>query len=162
MNFEQVNTLCMSEDASPWMPFAPYNDAVQVKYFRADPVRGEVLATFKLPAGELLPLHHHTGTITIFTVQGRWRFLEHDWVATPGSVVFAPSSLRHTPQALPEEENEVLVFCAIVGELHFLDSQGNALAVENWKTAVNRYLAHCKVHGIAPRDITSFETTVET
>ena len=30
------------------------------------------------------------------------------------------------------------------------------LAVENWKTSVNRYLAYCKSQGIVPKDITSF------
>ena len=156
MNFERVNTGCMDDDAYPWMPFAPYSNEVMVKYFKADPVRGEILAMLKVPPGVSLPMHHHTGTVIVYTVQGKWRYLEHDWIAGPGSCVYETASSRHTPLAIPGEKHDVIVFNVIVGELHYLDDKGNTLAVENWKTSINRYLAYCKTHNLVPKDITSF------
>ena len=54
------------------------------------------------------------------------------------------------------EKDDVIAFNVIVGELHYLDDKGNTIAVENWKTSVNRYLAYCKSKGITPKDITGF------
>ncbi len=156
MNFDRINTSCMDDEAYPWMPYAPYSQVVKVKYFKADPVRGEILAMIKAPPGISLPTHHHTGTVIVYTVQGRWRYLEHDWIAGPGSCVFETASSRHTPLAIPGEMEDVLTFNVIQGELHYLDDKGTTTAVENWKTSINRYLAYCKAHNLAPRDITRF------
>ncbi len=156
MNFERVDTGFMDDDAYPWMPFAPYSDLVMIKYFRADPIRGEIIALFRLPPGVSLPMHHNTGTTIVYTVQGKWRHLETDWIAGPRSVVFEPASSRHTPLAMAEQEGDVIVLNVIVGETHYLDDRGNTFAIENWKTAVNRYIAFCKAQGLTPKDITSF------
>jgi 2,4'-dihydroxyacetophenone dioxygenase len=156
MNFERVDTSLMDDDAYPWMPFAPYSDLVEIKYFRADPIRGETIALLKVPPGVSLPMRHNTGTVIVYTVQGKWRHLESDWVAGPGSVVFEPASSRHTPQAIAGQQGDVIVLNVIVGETHYLDAVGNTVAIENWKTAVNRYIAHCKAQGFAPKDLTSF------
>ena len=51
---------------------------------------------------------------------------------------------------------EVLVLNIIVGELVYLDADDKVIAIENWKTAMQRYLDHCKAHGIEAQDITSF------
>ena len=47
------------------------------------------------------------------TVQGRWKYLEHNWVAGPGSVVIETSTSRHTPQALADGTDDV-----IIGQMH--------------------------------------------
>jgi hypothetical protein len=44
----------------------------------------------------------------------------------------------------------------IVGDLVFLGEDGQVLAIENWKTGLQRYLAFCEQTGIAPRDLTAF------
>jgi hypothetical protein len=101
-------------------------------------------------------MHHHTAPSSSTRWQGKWRYLEHDWIAGPGSCVYETASSRHTPLAIAGEKHDVIVFNVIVGELHFIDDKGNTLAVENWKTSVNRYLAYCKTHNLVPKDITSF------
>lgn len=69
MLFESINTGCLDGDDTPWVPFAPYSDEVFVKYFKIDPVRGEIVALLKMPAGAEMPRHHHTGTVIVYTVQ---------------------------------------------------------------------------------------------
>jgi 2,4'-dihydroxyacetophenone dioxygenase len=47
--------------------------------------------------------------------------------------------------------------CGIVmGDLVFVDENDKVLAIENWKTALQRYLAYCEKHGIKPQDLTAF------
>lgn len=156
MNYENVATGLMNDEDYPWVPFLPYSDAVFIKYFKADPVRGELIAMLKVPAGASLPMHHHTGTVIVYTVQGKWRYLEHDWIAGPGSCVFETASSRHTPHAITGEKDDVITFNIVTGELHFIGPDGKTMAVESWKSSVDRYLAYCKAKGIPPRDLTSF------
>ncbi|EYS90419.1 cupin [Cupriavidus sp. SK-4] len=157
MLFESINTGCLDSNDTPWMPFAPYSNDVMVKYFKIDPVRGETITLLKAAAGMEMPRHHHTGTVIVYTVQGSWRYKEHDWIAHAGSVVYETASTRHTPQAAYVEGPDIITFNIVAGELLYLDDKDNIIAVENWKTSMDRYLNYCKANGIKPKDLSVFE-----
>ncbi len=155
MNYEQVQTGVIDHESLPWVPFTPYSDQVFLKYFKLDPVRGEMVALMKAPAAMQLPKHHHSGTVIVYTLEGRWKYAEHDWIAGPGSVVYETAATSHTPQGV-STEGDILTFNIVVGDLVFLDADDKVMAIENWRTGLQRYLDHCKKNGITPRDITSF------
>jgi 2,4'-dihydroxyacetophenone dioxygenase len=155
LNYETINTGVIDDASTPWIPFTPYSDVIFVKYFKIDPVRGEIIVMLKGPAGASLPKHHHSGTVIVYTVQGSWRYLEHDWIAGPGSVVYETASTRHTPMAMPGKD-DVITLNITQGELMILDADERVVAVENWRTAMQRYLDYCRAQGIAPRDLSSF------
>ncbi len=157
MTSEPIDTSCITDDSIPWMPFLPYSDLVSVKLYRADPVRGEVISVLRAPPGVELPRLHHAGTTTIYTVQGRWKYREHDWVAGPGSVVIEHPASQHTPQSLPDGTDDVIMFMVTQGELLMLDEEGKVVGTENWRTAVDRYLAYCRANGLEPRDLTGLD-----
>ena len=142
----EVETKNVSGDDLPWVPFTPYSDEVFLKYFRIDPVRGEME----------LPTHYHTGIVIGHTIRGAWRYLEHDWVSRAGATVYETAGSAHTPQSVGDEDAEVFFF--LVGELEFVDADGNLLARENWKTSLQRYHGFCEANGIEPHDLTSFAT----
>jgi len=50
----------------------------------------------------------------------------------------------------------VLTLVQVNGDLLFLDDKDNIVALENWKTSLNRYLAYCEQHDIEPKDLTAF------
>lgn len=156
MSFEQVNTALIDADTLPWVPFEPYTPEVHIKLLKADPVRGETITLLRVPISMELPRHHHTGTVIVYTVAGAWRYKEHDWIARPGSVVFETAATVHTPVAVRGHGNEVITLNITVGELLYTDEAGRVVAIENWRTLVDRYLAYCKKQGIEPRDVTSF------
>jgi hypothetical protein len=146
----------VTDDASiPWIPFAPYSDTVMVKYFKLDPIRGEVIALLKAPASTVMPRHYHSGTVIVYTIQGEWKYQEHDWVATPGSVVYETAASSHTPQA-SDSTGDVIALNIVSGDLVYLDDNDRVVAVENWKTALERYPAYCEANGMTPRDLTAF------
>jgi 2,4'-dihydroxyacetophenone dioxygenase len=155
MLFETIDTGAINAEDTPWIPYAPYSDDVLIKYFKIDPVRGETVSLLKLPPGAKLATHHHTGTVIVYTVQGSWKYIEHDWVSRAGGVVYETASTRHTPIVVSEDET-VIVFNIVGGELLYLDDQGKVVATENWRSAMNRYLEHCRKSGIVPRDLSSF------
>jgi hypothetical protein len=155
VNFETISTGCLNDDESPWIPFTPYDDRVLLKYFKIDPVQGEVVAMMKSPPGIEMARHHHTGTVIVYTVSGAWKYKEHDWIARVGSCVYETAATSHTPQVLDGTE-DLLVFNVVKGELVYLDESDNVLAVETWRTHMARYLDYCKSHGIEPRDLSRF------
>jgi quercetin dioxygenase-like cupin family protein len=157
MFFEHVEASCISDESMPWMPLglAP---GVEVKFFKADPIRGEVIALLKAPADAKLPRHHHSGTVVVYTLKGKWKYKEHDWVAGPGSIVYETAASTHTPEVVStgSEDGYVVTLVQVNGDLLFLDGSDNIVAIENWKSGLQRYLAYCEQHGIEPKDLTAF------
>lgn len=152
---KEIVTSNVKADSVPWVPFTPYSDEVFLKYFKIDPIHGEILVSMRFPPGIQLPTHYHTGTVIGHTIKGAWRYLEHGWVSEAGDTVYETAASSHTPESVGDEGAEV--FFVIVGELLFLDEGGNIVARENWKTSIQRYEAYCQANGIGAQDLTSFE-----
>jgi hypothetical protein len=155
MYHEHVQTSVIDDESLPWVPFAPYSNDVFLKYFKLDPIRGETIVLMKVPAGVELPRHHHSGTVIVYTIEGRWKYKEHDWIAGPGSEHIETAASSPTPQAV-SKDGHLVVLNIIVGDLVFLSEDGQMLATENWRTGLQRYLAYCEQAGIEPRDLTAF------
>jgi 2,4'-dihydroxyacetophenone dioxygenase len=155
---ENVVTSHVDAESLPWVPFTPYSDEVMLKYFKIDPVRGEVVAGFRMPVGADLAAHYHTGTVIVYNVRGSWRYLEHEWVSRPGDVIYETAASLHKPVVVGDEDVETVTIT--MGELLFLDDAGNIIARENCKTSLERYVAYCEANGLEVQDLTSFEGDV--
>jgi quercetin dioxygenase-like cupin family protein len=155
MYYEKIDTALIDAEALPWHPFLPYADNVFVKLLKVNPVSGEWVTLLKAPAQMRLPRHHHSGTVMVYTLRGSWRYLEHDWIATPGSFVYETAGSRHTPVAVGEDE--VVTLNIVQGDWNLMTDDDQVLAIENWKSVMQRYLAHCHTKDIAPVDVSSFE-----
>jgi 2,4'-dihydroxyacetophenone dioxygenase len=151
---QAIQAILVDAESVPWIPFAPYSELVHVKYYRLDPVRGETIAMFKAPAGVLLPRHRHPGIAITYTLEGRWKYREHDWIAGPGSVVFDHAASCHTPEVV-EPQGEIQVLSVASGDVTLLGDDGQVLGVENWMSALERYHAYCRRQRILPRKLTS-------
>lgn len=154
MSLQDIDTRCIADDSLPWLPLSPHADLASIKLLSADPVRGEVIVVLRAPPGIELPRHRTTGPTTIYTVQGRWKFREHDWVAGPGSLVIEPATTCHTPVILGDGTDDAIMFITSGGDLLLLDPEGRVVGLENWRTAVDRYLDHCRAHDLVPRNLT--------
>ncbi len=155
MNSEDVDTRCVTDDSLPWLPLTPQADLVSVKLLSADPVRGEFIMVLRAPPGIELPRHRTSAATTIYTVQGRWKYREHDWIVGPGSLVIESASACHTPQILADGTDDAILFVLVGGDLQLLDAEDRIVGVENWRTAVNRYLTYCRAHDLPPRNVTT-------
>ena len=144
-----------ADDSLPWTPITPHSELVSVKLYAADTARGEVIILLRAPPGVELPAHRSTGQTTIYTLQGRWQYREHDWVAGPGNVIIEPAGVSHTPQVLPDGTDDVILFIVADGDLLLLDAWGRVVGTENSRTAVDRYLTYCRANDIRPRDLTT-------
>ncbi len=154
MYYETIDTALIDAEALPWHPFLPYADDVFIKLLKVNPVNGEWVTLLKAPAHVQLPRHHHAGTVMVYTLSGQWRYLEHDWVATPGSFVYETAGTRHTPVGVGKDD--VVTLNIVQGDWNLMSEDDQVLAIENWKTVMQRYLDHCKTHGLQPVDVSSF------
>ncbi|NEW55066.1 cupin [Nocardia cyriacigeorgica] len=150
---KQLDVNYMSGDDNPWIPFTPLSDDVLLKYWKIDPVRGEIVVSMRVPAGVELAPHYHTGIVVVHTVKGVWRYKENDWTARAGDTVYEVAGSSHTPEGI--EDSETFLF--MIGELLFVDQDNNLLWQENHKTSIERYTNYCAAHGITPRDLSNWE-----
>ncbi|SEB19205.1 alpha/beta fold hydrolase [Variovorax sp. YR216] len=154
MFYETIDTALIDVESLPWMPFAPYSDTIFLKLIKVDPVSGQWITLLKLPPHTELPMHHHAGTVMVWTIAGQWKYIEHDWVAGPGSFVFETAGSRHTPISVGEDE--VITLNIVQGDWNLMSPEGAVLAIENWKLMMDRYLNFCRSQDIEPVDVSSF------
>jgi 2,4'-dihydroxyacetophenone dioxygenase len=71
--------------------------------------------------------HYHTGTVHGFTLRGHWRYLEHDWIAKPGTFIFEPAGEAHTLVITDDSPEPVIIFFVVDGALVYLDKPVNGI-----------------------------------
>ena len=82
-----------SEKESPWVPFGP-NAAI--RHLAFDPRHNIFMNMLWIKSAGVIGTHKHRGTVVMMCLEGSTRYLEYDWVATPGSFIYEPPGLTHT------------------------------------------------------------------
>jgi 2,4'-dihydroxyacetophenone dioxygenase len=154
MNVEKITTSYVDAQSYPWIPFTPYSNEVFIKVLKIEPVSGTFVTLLKAPATMRLPKHHHCGTVMVYTIKGTWKYIEHDWTATPGSFVYETAASVHTPIAVAGDE--IITLNIQVGDSLYLDDKDNIIAVENWKSVMKRHVEFHKARGTVAPDLTDF------
>jgi len=103
-------------DDIPWATLERPWGTTSMKLLHVDLHTNSFTNVIRWPAGITLPRHRHTGTVHAYTFSGRWRYLEYDWVATPGSLVYEPPGTTHT---LVTEEPTEAMFVVFGGFIYF-------------------------------------------
>ena len=111
-----------SDDDSPWVPFGP---TAAIKHLSFD-VRRNLFSNILWVKGPgTIGTHFHRGTITRVVLEGSVRYLEYDWVATPGGLILEVPGESHT--LVTEHPDPMKVFFVVSGPLMWLDEQGNTV-----------------------------------
>ena len=87
---------------------------------------GEVLRVRK---GGVLSRHRHPSPVHGFVISGRWRYLEHTWVAEEGSYVFEPPGEIHTLTV--DDCDEMQTVFIICGPVLYIDDADTVVHVED-------------------------------
>ncbi|HET9309532.1 MAG TPA: 2,4'-dihydroxyacetophenone dioxygenase family protein [Candidatus Sulfotelmatobacter sp.] len=142
------DALYIPANDTPWFPYG--QSGCDVQLIQADPATGRWLVKLRGPAGGNLGIHRHYGSVLALTLRGAWRYLEHDWVARTGDIIHETPGSVHTLVLVEESE----VFFAVDGALAYLDSQGQTLAHEDWRSITQKYEDFCQIRGIEMVDVT--------
>lgn len=144
---EATETSYIEGHALPWVPFTPLSEDVQLRYYRIDPVRGEILVSVRFPPHSRVAPLYVTGPVIAHTIRGAWRYREQEWVAKAGDTVFVAAGSTRSIESVGDHEVEV--FLVVIAELLFFDENGSLMWQESWKTSMERCAEYRSRHRAA-------------
>lgn len=97
------------------------------------------------PGGRLAK-HYHTGPVNALVLEGAWRYLEHDWVATKGTFIYEPPGEIHTLCA--DDQLGMTTFFVTRGSLIYTDDVGMQIGFEDVFTRLALFRKHLADRGL--------------
>ncbi len=153
MYYEKVEVTHVSSNDFLWVPWELIEGGA-IKLLKVDAVHGAMHLLLRVPAGARLGRHRHTGYVQVYTVQGSWRYLEHDWMANSGDFVYETADSIHSFETLGDEPT--IIFASLNGTLEFLDDDNQVVHIESWRTMLERQNAYLRQEGKQCIDVSSF------
>ena len=123
-------------DRRLWIPYA---DGVWLQPCCFNVTSGGFSVLLKGLPGAKLGVHYHVGTVRGYTISGHWRYLEHDWIAKPGTFIFEPAGEAHTLVITDDLPEPALIVFMVEGGLIYLDkpTKGGMAAYEDGFSLLN-------------------------
>jgi 2,4'-dihydroxyacetophenone dioxygenase len=117
----------MMADESNWVPYIPGVHFIPLWFgTRSQPGFSNIL---RVQPGAKLNPHYHPSGVYGFTLKGTWRYLEHDWVAIPGTFLWEPPGEAHTLIVPADEPGPMFTYFVSLGGLVYLDSMASGKPV---------------------------------
>lgn len=133
-----------SDVDSPWVPFG---EKVSIKHLAFD-VRSNTFSNILWLKGPgVVGTHLHRGTIVMVCLEGGVRYLEYDWVATPGGLILEVPGESHT--LVSDHPDGVKLFGWMQGPIEFYDENGAFVDTADVWWFINHYESYCRENGIA-------------
>lgn len=148
----EIATPAMPEDERLWVP--------QMKdvWFRPlllNTVQGQWCNLLRVRKSGVLTRHLHPAPVHGYVIKGRWKYLEHDWVAETGSYVFEPPGEVHT-LTVPEDCEEMITFFNISGCMIYLDADNRQIGLEDVFTKIDMCRRHYAEVGLGAGYVDQF------
>src|SRR3954454_16096304 len=139
-------------DERRWVPYA---DGVWFQPCCFNVTSGGFSVVLKGLPGAQLGVHYHVGTVRGYTMRGRWRYLEHDWIAKPGTFIYEPAGEAHTLVITDDSPEAALILFVIEGGLIYSDKSvnGGFAAFEDGFTALELTRQYYREAGLDVRKL---------
>jgi quercetin dioxygenase-like cupin family protein len=111
----------LPDDERVWVPMG---DQVWFRPLLLNSVEGYWTSLLRVRAAGVVSCHRHPAPVHGYVIKGKWRYLEHDWVATEGSYVFEPPGETHT-LVVDEDCQEMITWFLVSGSMLYMDENGN-------------------------------------
>jgi 2,4'-dihydroxyacetophenone dioxygenase len=134
----------MPDDERVWVPQAP---DVWFRPLLLNTVTGGWCNLLRVRRSGVLSRHRHPMLVVGYVIKGRWRYLEHAWVAEEGSFVYEPPGETHT-LVVPEDCAEMITFFNIAGAMIYLDEAGRQTGYEDVFSKIEMCRAHYTAAGL--------------
>lgn len=121
--------------------YVPFSETVSSRPLWISPSQNKWADILMAKSAGLVNRHYHPHEVFAYTISGKWRYLEHDWIATAGSFVYETPGEGHTLVAY-EHEDPMRAFFIVKGPLIWLDEDGNPDGYFD----VHDYIKLCKDH----------------
>jgi 2,4'-dihydroxyacetophenone dioxygenase len=110
------------ENEKLWVPYA---EGVWFQPCHFNVTTGGFSVVLKGLPGSMIGTHYHVGTVHGYTLRGHWRYLEHDWVAKPGTFIYEPAGEAHTLVITDDSPEPMVTLFVVGGGLIYLDKPVN-------------------------------------
>jgi anti-sigma factor ChrR (cupin superfamily) len=124
-----------------WIPYAPGSSW---KPLRFDVRNGRWVALVKVDGPGRINRHQHTGQVLGYCLEGDWRYLEHPWVARPGSFVYEPPGEVHT--LVSDNPRGMLTLFMLEGTMKFFDDDEKLVDEQDVFWYLDAYAQYCRDH----------------
>lgn len=148
----EIVTMAIPEDARVWVPQA---DRVFFRPLFFNTTNGQWCNLLKVCKSGFLSRHRHPAPVHGYVVKGKWRYLEHDWIATAGSYVFEPPGEIHT-LVVDEDCDEMITFFNISGAMIYVDEAGQTVGYEDVHTKIEMCRNHYTKVGLGADYVNQF------
>ncbi len=117
--------------------------------------QGYWMTMARIQTAGIVSRHAHPAPVHGYVVKGQWRYLEHDWVAGPGSYVFEPPGDTHTLVVDPEG-GEMMTLFQVHGAMIYLDEAGKVTGFDDVFTRIDQCRAHFEKVGLGADFVRQF------
>jgi len=131
------------EDERVWVPQA---DRVWFRPLLFNTVSGGWCNLLRVRKAGVLSRHRHPMIVVGYVIKGSWRYLEHDWVARPGTFVYEPPGEVHTLTV--DEGEEMITFFNIQGAMIYVDEKGQPTSYEDVFSKIDMCRKHYRAVGL--------------
>jgi len=132
-----------TEQDSPWVPFGP---SAAIRHLAFDPRHNIFMNMLWVKSAGVVGTHKHRGTVVMMCLEGSVRYLEYDWVATPGSFIYETPGLTHT--LVTDNPTGVKLFGWLQGPIEWYDEHGKFVETSDVFWFMNHYETYCREHNI--------------
>lgn len=140
----EIAVQAIPDDERVWVPQAP---DVWFRPLMLNRMAGQWCNLLRVRKSGILSRHLHPNPVHGFVLRGRWKYLEHDWIAETGSYVFEPPGEIHTLW-VPEDVEEMITFFNITGSMVYLDEADRHIGYEDVFTKIDMCRAHYEACGL--------------
>jgi 2,4'-dihydroxyacetophenone dioxygenase len=140
------------DDERLWVP---QTDCVSFRPLCLCVSGGYYVNLLRVRGSGLLSRHRHPGPVHGHVLQGKWKYLEHEWEAVPGSYIFEPPGEIHT-LVVPEGVDEMITLFHVTGALLYCDVNGNVTGAEDVFTKLELAKKHYAQVGLGEDFVQQF------
>lgn len=149
---EIVHLNIAAEDERLWVP---QTDSVWLRPLCFSVSAGYWVNLLKVRKSGVLSRHRHPGPVHAHVLKGRWKYLEHDWIAETGSYAFEPPGETHTLVVPPDVEEMITLF-HVTGAMIYVDPQGRQTGYEDVFTKIDACRRHFEKVGLGADYVRNF------
>jgi 2,4'-dihydroxyacetophenone dioxygenase len=149
---QEIAVGAIPADERVWVPQAP---GVWFRPLLLNTVSGGWCNLLRVRTSGVLSRHRHPMAVVGYVIKGRWRYLEHDWIAEAGSFVYEPPGEVHT-LVVPDDCPEMITFFNISGAMIYLDEHGRQSGYEDVWTKIELCRGHYAACGLTADYVEQF------
>jgi len=135
--------------------WVPVTSSVSFKPLLLSTSGGYYVNLLRVRKAGVLSRHRHSGPVHAMVLKGRWRYLEHDWIAEEGSYAYEPAGETHT-LVVPEGVPEMITWFHVTGGYTYVDPQGAAVGYEDVFTKLEAARKHYREIGLPDNYVERF------